>query len=66
MWSAYTKQRNRVTKEVRGSIRDHYEGLIEKIKEIQRICEKRSTESWIKILNPQQPLVFKYLDGKML
>ena len=32
MWSAYTRQRNRVAKEIRYSIRDYYEGLIEKNK----------------------------------
>ena len=32
MWSAYSRQRHRVTKEVRHSIRDYYEGLIEKNK----------------------------------
>ena len=28
MWSLYTKQRNRVTKEIRNSIQDHYKNLI--------------------------------------
>ena len=32
VWSAYPSQRNSVTKEVRHSIRDYYEGLIEKNK----------------------------------
>ena len=32
MWSVYTRQRNRVTKEVWCSILDYYEGLIEKLK----------------------------------
>ena len=32
MLSAYSKQRNKVTKEVRNSIQDYYKGLIEKNK----------------------------------
>ena len=28
MWSLYTKQRNRVTKEIRNSIQDHFKNLI--------------------------------------
>lgn len=51
--SAYTRQRNRVTKEIRYSVRDYYKGLIEKNKGIQRKCGKQSTESWTKILKPQ-------------
>ena len=48
MWSLYPKQRNRVTKEIRNSIQDHYKALInesngdpKKIwKTINRVLEK--------------------------
>ena len=33
MWSAYTKQWNKVTKEFRYSIHDYYKGLIKKNKQ---------------------------------
>ena len=32
MWSAYSKQLNKVTKEIRYSVQDYYKGLIEKDK----------------------------------
>ena len=48
MWSLYTKQRNRVTKEIRNSIQDHYKALINESngdpnkmwKKINRVLEK--------------------------
>ena len=48
MWSAYSKQRNKVTKEIRYSIQDYYKGLMEKNKgdpkkmwkTINRVLEK--------------------------
>ena len=59
MWSAYTRQRTRVTREVSHSIRDYYEGLIEKNKGDPKKVWKQSTRSWIEISNPQQSLVSK-------
>ena len=49
MWSAYTWQQNKATKEVRCSISDYYEGSIKKSEWDPKNVEK-SSESWIKYI----------------
>ena len=41
IWSAYSKQRNKVTKEIRNSIQDYYKSLIEKNKGDPKKCGKQ-------------------------
>ena len=65
MWSAYTRQRNRVTKEIRYSIQDYYKGLIDKNKgdpkkmwkTINRVLDKDIKSTTVASIE---------IDGKML
>ena len=53
LWTAYARQRNNVTKEIRKAVEDHYKVLVEKNKGDPKNCVRQLIGFWKRMLNPQ-------------
>ena len=51
--TAYARQRNNVTKEIKNALEDHYKVLVEKNKGDPKKCGKLLIGIWKRLLNPQ-------------